>query len=297
MAATEKSIVHLSFDGLVGRFPRHAIEAVVELNHAVDRCLSKMSPGWERPSADEAVLVAEAPWKGDGSPLDWADAVRRLIHSELGLDCSVGIASTRVAARVCSRLARPRGALLWLEGYERELIDDIPLEELDELTPEQVADLRSRGLRTLGEMACLSTEDARSLLGSSAVKLVGLVRGLDPETDRAEGSRLSRGVTLMSRRLSRRLVKASRRARGLELRVMFEDGVEKETYTLLPRPTSEPDALAAAARRLLSTAPQRECGVRGLTLTATGLTAVEGQLSLFQRAGPREVEVQLGRTS
>jgi nucleotidyltransferase/DNA polymerase involved in DNA repair len=54
----------------------------------------------------------------------------------LGLDAAVGIATTRLTARMCSRLARPRGILLWLPGYEDSLVSGMPLEKMDEFVPE-----------------------------------------------------------------------------------------------------------------------------------------------------------------
>ncbi len=297
MAGNDKAVVHLSFDEFFSRFPRHDIEDVLVLNRALDRSLSTVATGWQRPSADEALLVSDAPWVRHGAALDWAEGLRDRIQRDVGLDCSVGIAATRVAARICSRMARPRGVLLWLPGYEKDLIADIPLEELDELSHSQVAELRAQGVRRLGELAVMNPVDARSLLGSSASKLVALVRGLDEASDRSDGSRLARGVMLLTRRLSRRLVRSGRRARGLELQVRFEDGVTKECYTLLPRAVSDLDTLSVASRRLLETAPRRDRAVAGMVLTATGLTDGPGQLSLFQHSCPREVGVQLGRTS
>ena len=39
--------------------------------------------------------------------------------------------STRLAARISSRMARPRGLLVLLPGYEPQFTSKVPLEELD----------------------------------------------------------------------------------------------------------------------------------------------------------------------
>jgi len=294
MPGTASAVVHVTLENFFDCAGPHEIDAIVSLSRAVDRTLRAYAPGWERPSADEAVLDTPG-WVGRKAGLDWADGLRERLDDEHGLECSIGIATTSVTARTCSRLARPRGVLLWLPGYEEDLIADLPLEELDELTPTQLAQLRGQGVRTLGEMACLSTEDARASLGSHGVKLVGLVRGVRGASDRREGGRLARSVNLLTRRLARRLGSCRRKARGLELRIVFDDAVVKECYTLLPKAASEVEPIEIAARRLLETAPRRDHPIAGLALTATGLTPSVGQLSLFQPAGPREVGVQLGR--
>jgi DNA polymerase-4 len=299
MAVSTKAVVHVSverfFDHWQAAHRAHHLDDLMSLTDRLDRTLARYGRNWERPSADEAVLATHAPWGETVQPLDWAGALRDAVHDDVGLDCSVGIASTRFAARICSRIARPRGVLLWLSGYEDRLIASLPLEELDELMPEQLATLRARGVRTLGEMASLPPEQARAALGSQASKLLTLVRGLDRSADRGKGSRLSRAVGLLARRLTRRLERCDRRARGLELRLVFDDGVARERYTLLPRAVAESDELDRAAHRLLEMCPRRDHPVSGLSLTATGLTSGGGQLNLFRREQPREVAVKLGR--
>ena len=295
MSASPKSVVHVTIERFFDSFGSRKLDDLMSVTDQLDRTLARHASGWKRPSADEAVLATHPPWGEHARAMDWASAVRDSVHDELGLDCSVGIASTQFAARICSRIARPRGVLLWLSGYEDGLIESLPLEELDELTPRQLATLRSRGVRTLGEMSSLAFDDARAVLGSQASKLLSLIRGFDQSADRGEGSRLSRAVGLMARRLSRRLDGCERRARGLELRLLFDDGVARERYTLLPRAVSELYELDRAAQRLLEMAPRRTHPVVGLSLTATGLTSGHGQLNLFRGEHPREVEVKLGR--
>ncbi len=295
MTMAAKAVVHVTIERFFDVLGSRGLDEMVSWTDRLDHTLTRHAAGWSRPSADEAVLSAETPWGEHGQPIDWAGTLRDSVRTELGLDCSVGIAGTRFAARICSRLARPRGVLLWLSGYEDDLIASLPLEELDELTPVQLATLRARGVRTLGEMSALESDDARAILGSQTSKLMGLVRGLDRAADRTGGSRLSRAVSILSQRLARRLARCERQARGLELRLVFDDRVARERYTLLPRPVADPRALERAAHRLLEMSPSRERPVTGLALTATGLTTSQGQLNLFRHERPREVLVKLGR--
>lgn len=295
MTTSPQAVVHVTIERFFDAIGGRELDHLVSLTDRLDATLARYGSSWKRPSADEAVLLTSPGWSESVQPMDWAGALRDSVRDDLALDCSVGIASTQFAARICSRLARPRGVLLWLSGYEDGLIASLTLEELDELTPKQVAMLRAHGVRTLGEMASLSSEDARAILGPQTAKLMSLIRGLDRSADRGEGSRLSRAVGLLARRLARRLERGGRRARGLELRIMFGDGVARERYTLLPHAVSETEELDRAARRLLEMSPGREHPVTGLSLTATGLTASDGQLNLFRAERPREVEVRLGR--
>lgn len=292
---SDRLVIHVAVEGFFEASREHDLEGLVELTDRFDARLEQHASGWIKPSADEAVLVAEPPWEPGGKPLDWAERIRSDLSAELGLDVSVGIASTRVAARICARMARPRGILLWMEGHEDRLIGGLPLEELDELTPDQLARLRSRGIRTLDALASLGAEEVRDVLGTRGDKVLGLIKGADWAADATSGSRLSKATGLLTQRLARRLERAGRSARGLELQLVYEDGVSAERYCLLPRPMAHWEDLFRAAARLLEHAPRRPHPVVGLALTATGLTARGGQLPLFDAERPREVSVRLGR--
>ena len=302
---SEQVVVHVSIEHFFDASPARRLDDLVSLTDRVDGALARFAEGWQRPSADEAILSQQAPLGSQQArlaPLDWAGELRDAVHEELGLDCSVGIAATRVTARICSRLARPRGVMLWLSGYENRLIEGLALEELDELRPGQMQKLRARGIRTMGELGRLGPAEARELLGSQALKLVTLVRGLESAPE-SSGGRLSKSVSTLARRLSRRLAKCGQEARGLELRLGYDDGIADERYTLLPTPTATAEILGRAGRRLLEMSTKRDRRITDLSLTATGLTAKRGaddplsQLNLFRRAAPREVAVHLAHSS
>lgn len=287
-----KVAVHVSVEGFFEPSRRHELDALVSLTERLDQQLERHAAGWSKPSADEAVFAGPPPWEGRSTPMDWASELRDDLHRTLGLDVSVGIAATRLTARICSRLARPRGTLLWLSGYEDSLVSGMPLEEMEELGPSQLARLRSQGIRTLGEIANLEPKYATELLGRQGEKLVSLVRA--SESERAD-NRLSESARILAGRLSRRLSVSTQSARGLELRVVLGDGNVVERYTLLPRAASDPDELRAAASRLVGMVPRSKASVVDIALTATGLCAVFGQLPLFGASLRREVVVRMGR--
>jgi DNA polymerase-4 len=291
----ERVVVHVLLERFRQAVRGRGFDDAVSLTERFDDVLERHGAGWSRPSADEAVLVSLPPWAEDGSPLDWAGSLRAEVLRELKLDCSIGIASTRIAARACARLARPRGILQWMEGHEDALLEGLPLEELDELRPGQLARLRSHGVRTLEELAGLAPKEARELLGSDGEKLVGLVRRVDRVSEGGDANRLSRALAVLVRRLELRLRGAGRKARGLELQLAYSDGVTRERYLLLAEPTSNREELWEAALRLADMHPRRAEAVSGLALTATGLTGSGGQLDLFGARGPREIRVHAGQ--
>jgi hypothetical protein len=181
-----------------------------------------------------------------------------------------------------------------MPGREKELLDGTSLEELDELRPEQLARLRSRGIVTLDAFADLGPSNARALLGFEGERLLGLVRGADSSIDPLVGSGTRATLALLAERLSRRLERGHFRARGLELAIEYASGVTRERHTHLRRPTSASEDLAEAGYGLWQNQSISAEPVVGLSLTATGLDCA-AQLDLFGSPGPREVRVALGR--
>jgi DNA polymerase-4 len=286
-------VVHVTLED----FSKHrtrSIEEAITRSSLIKKCLEQFQVGWERPSADEAVLIhAAARDESHEMLLSQVEKLRDEIRSVAQIDASIGIASSRLAARIASRFARPRGLLLLLPGYENDFLASVSLDELDELRAGQSRLLRQRGVRTLGDLSELEPKEARSLLGPEAVKLMSLVRGMDGARDRLQGGKLERAVGLLCRRAAKRLADGCFGARGLELSLVYRDGVSLERYTLVPRPARGQRELESRALELLQRFPPRKEPVVGMSLTATGISHLPDHLPFFNR--PRDVRVSLGR--
>jgi hypothetical protein len=114
----------------------------------------------ERPSADEAFVdLSLEPSHGGARttsrgvpPVRAAETIRDELQRRLGLDASLGLASSRLAARIASGWAKPRGLLVVLPGYERSFVGPKPVALLG-LPPHVEAALERAGLATLGQLA------------------------------------------------------------------------------------------------------------------------------------------------
>jgi hypothetical protein len=278
-------------------YSKHRIRSIEEAIHQsslIKECLERSQSGWERPSADEAVVITTAPVdEAHETLIDWAEKLREDIKKVAQMDASIGVASSRLAARIASRAARPRGLLFLLPGYESDFLTSVSLEELDELRSGQLRALRRKGLRTIGDLSDLEPHVVRSLLGPEALKLISLVRGTDGPGERASGGKLERAVGLLCRRAAKRLREGCFGARGLELSLFYRDGIALDRYTIVPRPARAPRDLEPPALELLRRFPQRQEPVVGMSLTATGLSHLPDHLPFFSR--PRDVKVSLGR--
>jgi DNA polymerase IV len=133
---------------------------------------------------------------GDG--LRVAERLRERLVRELGFEVSCGIAKTRAAAQIASRISRPRGVLYALPGYEARLLEPLDIGLLPDLPVGARQRLMMEGLLTLGDLAGLCDERAKALLGSRGPSFVRWARGEDDRpVDRSQPPRsIAREVTL-----------------------------------------------------------------------------------------------------
>ena len=135
---------------------------------------------------------------GTGDGLRVAERIRERLARELGFDVSCGIATTRAAAQIASRISRPRGVLYALPGYEARLLAPLDVGLLPDLPAGARQRLVMERIMTLGDLAGTCDERAKALLGVRGPSFVRWARGEDDRPiDRSQPPRsIAREVTL-----------------------------------------------------------------------------------------------------
>jgi DNA polymerase-4 len=156
------------------------LEAYARVSDEVTALLLASSRRVERPSVDEAYLdlTPEHPWSA--SPVAAAEHIKDELQRRLGLDAAFGLASSRLAARVASRGARPRGLLVVLPGYEAAFLDRQPVSVLPDLPPHLETSLARAGFATLGDVRRAEEAALAAAVGPAAAALRAAARG-EPE--------------------------------------------------------------------------------------------------------------------
>ena len=127
-----------------------------------------------------------------------AERLRERIARELGFEVSCGVARSRAAAQIASRLSRPKGVLYTLPGYEARLLAPLDVGLLPDLPAGARQRLVMEGISTLGRLADVTPDRATALLGSRGPAFVRWARGEDDRpVDRLQPPRsIAREVTL-----------------------------------------------------------------------------------------------------
>ena len=152
-------------------FRRGDLDAYGHCSEEVTAVLLAASRRVERPSADEAFVDLTAEDPGDPPPVRAAETIRDELQRRLGLDASLGLASSRLAARIASGWAKPRGLLVVLPGYEHSFVAGKPVAVLG-LPPHLEAALGRAGLATLGQVGDAPEADLVAAVGAAAAARV-----------------------------------------------------------------------------------------------------------------------------
>ncbi len=237
-----------------------------------------------------------------GPPRDVGRQLYRILYRETGLQPTWSLATSKVVAKVASRLAKPRGAYLVEAGQEAAFLAPLPLRLLPGIDHTLERRFRELNLRRIGQLAALSPGDLE-LFGSPAQgqRLWHLVRGIDPEplcprpTGRAAGLQLDRWLVPDSNhgpalhRCLRQLVSDAGlqlRQQGLGCRCLtvtleYSDGVQASRQARSRTVAASHGALMALAEDALVRAWKRRVRVRRLSLDCRQLVPPARQLSLF----------------
>ena len=143
--------------------------------------LRRFTPLVEPISIDEAFLdvTASRALFGDGARI--AARIKAAIRDELELTASVGVARTKLVAKIASDLRKPDGLVVVEPGDEASFLAPLPISRLWGVGPATAAALRDFGVVTIGDLARLDRGALVRRFGKHGASLVDRAVGIDPD--------------------------------------------------------------------------------------------------------------------
>lgn len=158
-------------------------EAYAVASAAVMTILRDVTPLVEPLSLDEAFLDVAGAMRLHGRPVAIAADIRARVNAELGLTCSVGVASSKFVAKLASARCKPDGMLVVPEAQVLGFLHPLPVTVLAGVGARTAEPLHRLGIRTVADLAGTPLATLRRAIGvAGAEHLHALARGVDPRT-------------------------------------------------------------------------------------------------------------------
>ncbi|MFJ2767343.1 DNA polymerase IV [Streptomyces sp. NPDC087300] len=283
-----------------------------EVSEQVMGLLRELSPLVEPLSLDEAFVDLEAGGVADdeASARAVGERLRSDIRAVTGLTGSVGLAVSKMLAKIASEEAKPDGLRLIAPGTERALLGPMSVRTLPGVGPATGDHLRRGGITTVEEIAEAGEDELVRLLGKAhggslyAMALAQDERPVVAERDTKSVSvedtydvdihdrvRVRTEVARLAERCVQRLRAAGHSGRTIVLKVRRFDFSTLTRSETLRGPTDDPGVVREAAARLLESVDTTG-GVRLLGVGVTGL-ADYTQEDLFAQAQAEAVAAEV----
>ncbi|KPK24176.1 MAG: DNA polymerase IV, partial [Dehalococcoidia bacterium SG8_51_3] len=128
--------------------------------------LADFSPFLEPLGIDEAYLDVTGFESLHGSIPRMAEKLKQRVKNELGLCASIGIASSKVVAKIASDASKPDGLLDVPVGGESAFLAPLLVNRLPGIGKKSEQVLKKLGIGTIGQLAALSAETLKSHFGA-----------------------------------------------------------------------------------------------------------------------------------
>ena len=275
-----------------------------ECSQKVYAVLGHFSPKVEMASIDEAYLDMTGTERLHGPPLRAAHALHTSIKNETRLNCSIGIATSRLVAKVSSDQAKPNGVLWVLPGEEARFLAPLDVRKIPGVGKVLEKNLHDLGIYKVGDLARLEESFLDERFGKWGLALAGKARGLDaggwfdsdiganeqPKSishehtfneDTANVEQLESTLSRLTEMVCRRLREHGLHARTVQLKLRYKDFSTITRARSLSRATQLDGEILEPVRALFRANWKPGAQVRLLGVHVSSFEAVEGQLGLL----------------
>jgi len=275
--------------------PRHALYR--DYSREVWSRVREIVPTVEQAGIDEGYLdLGEmAPAFDDARAL--AEAVQAVVRARTHLTCSLGVATSKVVAKVASDRRKPAGLTAVRPGREAAFLAPFPIRLLPGVGPRAEERFAAAGVTTIGALAALTDDDLRVLLrGKVGRELRDRVLGIDPrpldlqserisisqeetfERDIADPERLHDELRRMAAKVAEYLHGRGQVARTVTTKVRYPDFAIRTRSTSLAVGTDDAGRIGEIACSLLDRALRDRSGP--LRLVGVGVSGLEEHVQL-----------------
>jgi DNA polymerase-4 len=275
--------------------------------------LHRLSPLIEQISIDEAFIDVSELFDS-GESIAWR--LQAEVNNELGLPCSIGIASNKLVAKIANDFGKaaacsekpPNAITVVPPGQEAEFLAPLPVERLWGVGPKTAQRLAQIGVTTIGDLANKHEGDLVRLFGKTGRYLYMHSQGIDdtpivsfhsPKSisqeitfarDVKDEQQLHRTLRELSENVGKQLREQGYSATTVKIKLRWPDFTTPTRQMTLPAPTDQDNQIITAVTALFDKLWKPGKAVRLIGVGVSGLGSPKRQLSLWEDA-PKHTNV------
>jgi len=267
----------------------------------LQKIFGKYSPIVEPFSVDEAFLDITGCHRIYGTVENLVSAMKAEINKILSLTCSVGIAPTKLLAKMASGEKKPDGLIIMDRDDFKRIFYPRPVDALWGIGEATKLALEKIGINTVGELAARKEKDLSANFGKSGEALSVIAKGIDTsevhcyedlpddksmshETtmtiDISEIDKIYSTILLLSDKVSRRLRKDDFVGRTISVKVRSSDFKTITRDKTLTEPTDQTQVIFETAKKLVPREFGQGIKVRLLGVRVSNLEKKKNKIQL-----------------
>lgn len=258
--------------------------------------LKEITPLVEQISIDEAFLDISELFESSETI---AQAIQSQINEELGLPCSIGIASNKLVAKTATDYGKihygksnsaPNAIMIVPSGQEEQFLAPLPVNALWGVGPKTAEKLIDMNINTIGDLTKIADDELIKHYGKWGYALAMRARGIDDrpisikhaaksvshETtfakDINDKDALLKTIKQLSENVSRRLVKNHQQATTIKIKLRWANFTTITRQLTVNRPTNNSNTIYKSAEELFLRAWKPRQPVRLVGVGVSGLT-------------------------
>ena len=286
-----------------------------EMSEKVMQRLCDLSPLVEQISIDEA-FVDISDLRED--PETVARRLQKRVNDELGLPCSVGVATNKLVAKIATEVGKktaqeglsPNAVTLVQPGREAAFLEPLPVVMLWGVGPKTAAKLAGYGIKTIGDIGRRPSADLVRWFGENGRDLSRRAGGVDDspvvsehtvksvssETtfvrDVRDDKELANSLRELSAEVGHRLRQNRIAGSTVRIKLRWPDFTSLTRQVSLPQPTDQDEQIYATALNLLGKVRSKGQAVRLIGVGVSGLGAPLRQMELWGAQSEKSRKLQ-----
>jgi DNA polymerase-4 len=235
-----------------------------------------------------------------GPSVDVAFRLRKQFKNTFGLDPVWSVATSKLVAKVATRMVKPVGEYIVAPGDEAAFLAPLPLYLIPGMEKQDLKRFREFNLVSVAQTRDLTLEQLSVPFQDRAALIYDRVRGIDPtpvaragdlgaslsadhefSDDTNHAGVLRKALYLLVEKVCRDLRRRNLHSREIRLMLSYSDGLQNGSASRLSPATANDMAMFKACARLLDRAWTRRVRIRHLGLVCEKLSAPAVQGDLF----------------